>query len=283
MDANMLEDVLGSATGRVDRHSLSPATASHGPAELLVLAAPEREPYPAETRAVDRFMDEGGTVLVFTANTAWNSVFGEHGISLHGNLLLPAGNHSGQRLLTLDLPDELGGGRLLAPNSTAITTGSEDVRTWTPEQSMVLDIDGDGQISRPPDGQDEAGEFPIVAVADVGEGRLVVVASAEAVLGPGLAVRNLDAASSMTSTLADGGTAAFSTGTHPRGYEDVVRGPASAALGTAHWSLPGGILLLLAGAAIVALLPARGGPDEDHTELDDYTTVTREVMMRGSA
>lgn len=272
-----LERLLTASADGSDRFSLTPSTSVHGPTELTVMVAPERHPYPTEGRALEDFMEDGGTLVLFAANTAWNDFLADHRIQLDGAALLPTANPSASNLLRLDLPAELGSGQLLMPNATAVTTSeaATDVTTYQPEGETVLDENGNGTIEVPPD---QAGRFPVAAQTPVGDGQLVVVASSEAVLGPGLE-RNLDAVGGLLETLADGDPAAFDAGTHPRGWKDAARAPAGATLSVAQASLPAVAVIVLVGVGLVALLPKDPHREEETGSLDEYTDATREVML----
>lgn len=272
--AAQLERLLTASAGDSDRFSLSPATSIHGPTELTVMVAPERSPYPTEDDVMDEYMREGGTLVLFAANTAWNDFLADYRIQLDGSTLLPTADPSTSNILELDLPASLGSGRLIVPNATAVQVGDANVTTYQPAGETVLDQNGNGTIEVPPD---QAGNFPIGASTSVGEGRLVVVASSGAVLGPGLE-RNLDAVAGMLETLAGANPGAFDAGTHPRGWTDVARAPASATLGVAQGSPVGLGLLALVGAGLVAITPP-GREEEADGDLDAYTDVTREVML----
>jgi hypothetical protein len=277
--AAQLERLLEASSDGTDRYSLTPSTVAHGPAELAVMVAPERSPYPTETQVVDDFMQDGGTLVVFAATTAWNSFLADYRIRLDGSTLLPTGNTTSENLLTLDLPASLGSGELLVPNATRVLADDESVRTFTPEGETVLDRNGNGTIEAG-DGRDEAGSFPIAAQTDVGDGQLVVVASSEAVLGAGLErQRHLGAVTNLVETLGEGGPAALDVGTHPRGWNDLARAPAAATLSVAQASPYGLGLLALVGAGLIAATPARPQEDEIEGGLDELTDVTREVML----
>lgn len=272
--AAQLERLLTASAGDSDRFSLSPATSIHGPTELTVMVAPERSPYPTEDDVMDEYMREGGTLVLFAANTAWNGFLSEYRIQLDGSTLIPTANPTTSNILTLDLPPSLGSGQLIVPNATAVQVGDSNVTTYEPEGETVLDQNGNGTIEVPPD---QAGSFPIAATTSVGEGQLVVIASSETVLGPGLE-RNLDGVAGLLETLSGASPGALDAGTHPRGWTDLARAPASATLGVAQGSPIGLGLLALVGAGLVAITPP-GRQEDAQGALDAYTDVTREVML----
>lgn len=277
LGASQINDLLSSATRGTEVYSLTPALATHTEADMLIVAAPERAAYDAEAKAIDTLLERGGTVLVFTTSTVWNPTLSEHGIQTHGEVLIPAANATRERLVSVALPEDLGGGTLLLPNATAIVDPGQGVTTISPSQDLVLDENSNGTIEVPPD---TAGNFPVVAQQTVGDGRLIVVASIEAVLGTGID-RNLDAINSMINALGVEGPVALDAGTHPRGARDVVRAPAQASLALAHWSAIAGAIVLLGAVGLVVQLPGRTGHDADDPDLDDVTPHTREVMHRG--
>lgn len=276
LGAAQLSQLLSTTLGETDTYSLSPGLVVHGSSELLVLAGPERAPYAGEAEAMDTFLEDGGTLLLFTTSEVWNPYLTTHGVTVHGQLLLPTSNATAERLVELTLPDDLGGGTLLMPNATAITDPGPEVRTVTPDQDLVLDIDGNGTIEVPPD---RAGAFPVLASEPVGDGQLIVITSIEAVLGPGID-RNLDSLTRLIQATGAQGPAALDSGTHPRGWSDAIRAPAQASLSLAHWSPIGAGLMGLATAGLVLLLPARPGSAERDGP-DDLTEATLEVMNRG--
>lgn len=278
LGAAQLGDLLSSATGGLEVYSLTPALASHSQTDMLVVAAPERAAYDAEVQAIDTIMERGGTVLVFTTSTVWNPVLSDHGIQTHGEVLIPAANATRERLVSVELPEDLGAGSLLLPNATAIIDPGDGVRTVAPSQDMVLDENSNGTIEVPPD---TAGTFPVIAERQVGDGRLIVVASVEAVLGTGID-RNLDALNGLVGALGTQGPVALDAGTHPRGAVDVARAPAQASLALAHWSPIAAGVLLLGAVGLVVQVPARPGGATDRPGLDDVTPHTREVITRGS-
>ncbi len=273
--ATQLERLLSASTDGVDRLSLTPATSVHGPAELTVMVAPERSPYPTEGNALDRYMNDGGTLVLFAANSAWNEFLVDYRLRLDGSTLLPTANRTTSNILTLDLPAGLGSGQMLLPNATAVESSAPEVTTFQPDEETVLDQNADGQIEVPPD---EAGAFPVAAATDVGEGRLVVIASSEAVLGNGIE-RNLDASGSLFQTLSQGEPSALDAATHPRGWKDVPRAPAAATLSIAQASPYAAGLLALLGIGVVYAMPQRPRTQAAEDTLDDYTDYTREVML----
>lgn len=275
--AAQLERLMSASSETNDRFSLTPATSIHGPTELTVMVAPERSPYPTEGQVMDEFMREGGTLVVFGANTAWNEFLTDYRVRLDGSTLLPTANATTSNVLRMDLPASLGSGELIMPNATAVQTQDANVTTYEPDGETVLDRNGNGTIEAG-DGPDEAGSFPVGASTSVGEGRLVVVASHEAVLGVGLE-RNLDAVANLLETTGQNQGVALDAGTHPRGWKDLARAPASATIGLGLTSPYGLGLLALVGAGLVAITPPRPRHEEAQGQLDDFTDVTREVML----
>lgn len=270
-----LERLLAASTDGTDRFSLTPATSVHGPTETTVVVAPERSVYPTEGDVLDRFMEDGGTLLLFAANSAWNDYLADHRIQLQGATLLPTANRTTSNILTFNLPARLGSGELLLPNATAVQAAGPNVTSFEPEEETVLDINGNGTIEVPPD---QAGSFPVAATTPVGDGRLVVVASSEAVLGAGLE-RNLDATGGLVDSLAAGQPSALDAGVHPRGWNDLVRAPASATLSVAQASPVGLGVLVVLGAGLVLALPREPERRQAGGLLDTYTDETREVML----
>lgn len=273
--AAQVERLLAASTDGTDRFSISPSTSVHGPTELTIMVGPERSPYPTEGDALDRFMEEGGTLVIFAATEAWNEYLIDHGIRLEGATLLPTANRTTSNILTLDLPGRLGGGQLLMPNATAVQVSAPNVTTFQPDEETVLDVNGNGSIEVPPD---QAGAFPVAATTAVGDGQLLVVSSSEAVLGNGLD-RNLDAAGGLFESLAGTDPSALDAATHPRGWKDLARAPASATLSVAQASPIGLAIVLVAGAGMAVALPRRPAAEEVDGGLDAYTDVTREVMF----
>jgi len=278
--AAQLERMMQAKAGGADRLSLTPAVAAHGPAELLVIVSPERSPYPSEADAIDRFMQEGGTVVMFTSSPAWNDFLRDHRITIEGPTLLPTGNSTSANVLTLDLPTDLGPGKFLLPNATAVQASGANVTTYAPNGETVLDRNDNGTIDPQPS-SDEAGSFDVAASTTVGEGRLVVVGSGEAVLGEFLELNNLDATSNMLETLGGGEASALDAGTHPEGYADVARAPAQATMAVGQAWIPGLATLAVLGLGVIVALPSRPIGQEEKNTLDEYTEQTREVLMRG--
>lgn len=273
--AAQLERLIATSADGSDRLSLTPSTSIHGPTELTVMVAPERSPYPTEGDVMNDVLADGGTVVLFAATPAWNGFLAEHNIQLDNSTLIPTANPSTSNLLTLDLPASLGSGELLMPNATAVSSEDPNVTTYQPDEETVLDENGNGRIEVPPD---QAGAFPVAASTSVGDGRLVVIASSEAVLGAGLE-RNLDATGDMLSTLSGDQPAAFDAATHPRGWKDLARAPAGATLGVAQASPAGFGVVAFLGIGLVFALPKRSTEEEVTGALDEFTDTTREVML----
>lgn len=267
-----LERLLEDATGTADRLSVSLAPVVHDPNRLLVVAASERAPYAGEARALDAFMEDGGTAVFFLATTAWNELLSTYGISLHGALLLSAQGGGSPRSIPVELPPSLGGGRLVLVNATAIVDPDPGIQTVTPPGELVLDLDGDGRVSLPPD---TAGRFPLVAQIPVGEGSLVVVASGEAVLGAHID-RNLDALARLFSAVADDRSGLLDVSTHSLGLIDLIRGSAQAAVARIHaslWGIAGSLVAV--GLAIYLAPRATATTGRTGSRLDEQTDATR--------
>lgn len=277
LGAAPLLEVLSGATSGVDVVSLSPAAVRQMEAGVLVVAAPERTPFGAEAGALDGFMADGGTLLVFVTTDVWNPYLSSHGLSVHGSLTIPAANATRERLVIVTLPDELGGGQLFLPNTTALVDPSPEARVVAPAQDLVLDENGNGTIEVPPD---RAGSFAVVGTVPVGAGRLVVVASVEAVLGPGID-RNLDGLGRLLDATGGDEGAILDTALHPRGWADVLRAPAGAAAALGHFTLWGFALAVVTLGTAVVLLPALPSAHIERTALDKLTPHSQEVLRRG--
>lgn len=274
-----LERIMGGTSAGQDRLSVSLVPVVHDPDRLLVVAAPERGPLPGEARALDRFMHQGGTAMLFISSDAWNPILSSYGFTLHGALLLGATGDTSRRTIPVQLPQDLGGGRLVLVNGTSILDPEAGVETVVPSDELVLDLDGDGRVSAPPDA---AGRFPVVASVAVGEGRLVVVASGEAVLGTHME-RNLDAVERLLEAQGAGRGATLDASTHPMGVVDALRGPSRILLSFLHVSWAGAGLAAAVSVVSVIRTPRAGGLDRDATsKLDEQTDATQEWLHRGS-
>lgn len=271
--ASTLEGLVEGATTSADRVTVSLSPVVHDTDRLLVIAAPERSPYPGEARALDGFMDRGGTAVLFVASDAWNDVLVDHGVRLNGALLLSTGDGASARSFPVDLPEELGGGRLVLVNATAISDPGPEVDTVVSQQELVLDLDGDGEVTL---GKDEARRFPVVASTSVGEGRLIVIPSGETVLG-GQITRSQDALSQLFQAQGSQKRGIVDASTHPMGIVDAMRGPSSALTGLVHASpWAAGATLVLTGLAVALASRASTGARRTQSRLDEQTQATKE-------
>lgn len=274
--SSALEEMV-QAQADTKRVGASLSTIVHDTDRTLFVIAPERAPLSGEARALDRFLHQGGTAVLFVASDTWNPVLSTYGVTLHGSLLLDSQDDETPFSFPVKLPDRLGGGQLVLVNATAISNPGPGVETTTPDRDLVLDLDGDHRISVPPD---TAGRFATVADVPVGEGTLVVIASGDAALNENID-RHLDGVDRLVAERASQGTAFFDASMHPMGITDALREPARILGSLFHASiLSAGMGIGLVAAAVYASprIQAKAG---EGNSLDERSPETEEWLQRG--
>lgn len=275
--ASGFEELATSQSQESDRVTASLATITHDTDRTVFVTAPERAPLAGEARALDRFLDQGGTAVLFVASETWNDILTPYGITLHGSLLLDSRDEGTPYSFPVSLPDRLGGGQMVLVNATAITDTGPDVETVTPERELVLDLDGDQRISVPPD---TAGQFATIADVQIGDGMLVVIASGDAILNENID-RHLDATQRLVEEFSGSRGVFLDASTHPMGVIDAVREPARILAGSLHASWFGaGAGLALAAAAMYTSPRLQEQPGAGSL-LDERSKETQEWLRRG--
>lgn len=271
------EDMVASQALDSARVTTSITTITHDTDRTVFVTAPERAPLAGEAKALDRFLHQGGTAVLFVASHTWNDVLTPYGVTLHGSLLLDSRDEGRPSSFPVNLPDRLGGGQMVLVNATAITSTGPDVETVTPERELVLDLDGDRRISVPPD---TAGNFATIADVNVGDGTLVVIGSGDAVLNENID-RHLDGTQRLVEELVGSRGVFLDTSSNPMGLMDALREPARILTALFHASWIG----LVAGgglftAAVYASPRIQAVPHEA-SSLDERSEETKEWLKRG--